>query len=576
LTKGASIRRGAALAIAGMALQLPTQAVAQSVEYFGTPWIYEPVNPLPGQATGTGLAGASLPTNVQTPTAYSNIFGFATQVGDPRSPAWQFTPRFGTNEIFTDNVRETRTDKLADLESEPYVGFMLGADTSHLTGLLDYAGVLQENIHDNDQDRFSNYGFLTAHATVIPGAFYVDLHGSADDVLRSGGGVANPTIQNDLTQTYVLSASPYYVARLGNVGFAELRYQLAQAWFAQNTGEITTPGSSVGPVSASTQQQLRVDFRFPGTFIPRFATYVTMSSGSEITGSNGIGTFWRNTDEVINEYQLTRSVSLIGGGGYEKLGDRRYPLVTGEDGIWDFGGRWQPNADSSLLLVYGRHDLNSDVAAELQYRITPFTSLYVAYTNSIGTAQQSLIANNDASLLNPAGPVSGITFDQSSVLATLNDAALAAAGDLDTVGVPLGIPLSDVENFAPLQNDIFRSKLFRAILYTNVASSPVSLTVYDDQQISLARMSPPETTTKGVLLSWTPSLAQDLFAFVQGGYNFVDVDHARVLNAAAGLHYNLSESLSLSLRYDWIDRTTHPADGSYTQNAITLSIGKNL
>lgn len=580
LKTGAVIARLGALLVGAATLAgSGNSAHAQAIEYFGTPWIYQPMNVLPGQPTGTGPAGASLPTGVQSPTAYSNIWGFATQVGNPVAPPWLFTPRFGVNEIATDNVRQNLYPRQEDLTSQIYAGVLIGADTSHLTGMLDYSGVLQENINATDQNRFSNYAFLSAHATILPGTLLMDIHGSIDDVLRPGAGAGiNPTLlQNgQVTQSYLLSASPYYVARLGDIGFASLRYQASQAWFSRDNGAITIPGLNLAPITSSTQQQARLDIKLPGTFVPRLATHIGLSAGSEVTGLAAVGTFLRSTNQVVNEYQLTRSISLIGAGGWEWLHDKYHPLVTGQGATWEVGGRWQPNANSSILVLYGHHDLKTDIEGEMQYRLTPFTSFYVAYTDSIGTAQQSLIANNEASQLNPAGPVSGISFNQSPVLGILNDAALAAAGDPDTVGVPLGIPLADVENFTPLENDIFRTKLLRGIVYTNLGDSPIALTVYNAQQFSLTGGTPPETTTRGANVSWTPTLSEDLFAFVQGGVNYIDIDRGNIYNAALGGHYLLSPAISIGLRYDFIYRTARPYTGGYIQNAVTLSLNKNF
>ena len=333
---GAVIARVGALLASAAALTGGTgSAHAQAVEYFGTPWIYQPVNVLPGQSTGTGPAGASLPQGVQSPTAYSNIFGFATQVGNPTAPPWLFVPRFGVNEIATDNVRQSYLDRQEDLTSQIFGGVMIGADTSHLTGILDYSGVLQENINATDEDRFTNYGFLSAHATILPGTLLADIHGSIDDVLRPGGGVGlNPTLlQNgQVTQSYLLSASPYYVSRLGDIGFASLRYQVAQAWFSQNADAITIPGLNLGPITSSTEQQARLDVKLPGTFVPRLATHISLSAGSEITGLAAVGTFLRSSNQVINEYEA-HAVDLSDRCGW--LG-----MVAGSDII-----RWSPDRE---------------------------------------------------------------------------------------------------------------------------------------------------------------------------------------------------------------------------------------
>ena len=334
---------------------------------------------------------------------------------DPRAPAWQFTPRFAVDEILTDNVAETAAHRQWDLASQFAPGFLLGADTAHLTGLLDVSGVLQQNIHDNNLDQASIVGFGTAHATFVPGLLFFNLHASADTLNCAGGGLANPTIQSaNTTQDYIVSGSPYAMIPMQDLGFAVARYRLSDATFDQNTGPIN-PLFGVGPISSSIEQEGRVDVKMPGTLFPRLAADLSADWGSDDTGSQGVGNFTRSTEEIINEYQLTRSLSLIGAAGYEWLNDHRYPLVTGEDVVWSVGGRWQPNPDSSLLLLYGRHDLNTDFAGEFQLRLTPFTSVYAAYTDFIGTGQETLIASNDASLLNPAGPVAGITFQEDPV-----------------------------------------------------------------------------------------------------------------------------------------------------------------
>ena len=581
LSNTAGLRRHRVLLLTTVSLALAASTAANAQvdpSYFGTPWILEPTVTIPGeqQPPANNIVA---PVNVTQPTQYSDIFGFATQVGDPNAPPYQFVPRAGVNEVFTDNVEESRTDKQSDLISSLSLGVLAGADTPHLTGLLDYTGVLQDYLHEIHQNNFSNFGFGSAHATILPGAFYVDLHASATDVLRAGGGLVSPVIQNgNATHVYVATVAPYFTTRLGDLGFTILRYNYSEAWFDQNTGPIPILGlpTTIGPITGSTEQQARADFKFPGTIIPRLSSNISLGGTSDNTGFLATGDFERATGELINEFQLTRSLSVIGGAGYEALKDNRFSQINGQGFIWDAGGRWQPNQNSSVLIVYGRHDLKSDLGGEIQYRITPFTSFYAAYTDSIQTSQNSLIANNDAEQLNPAGPVAGITYDQSPLISTLNDASLAMAGDPETLGVPLGLPLSDVDNFQPLQNDIYRTKSFQGMLYSNVLSNPVSLMVYDIQQQSLTGQIPPDITTKGVNLNFSPTLSPQLFGLLTAGYNLVSTDHAKVFNVGAGARYNLSDTLAVALRYDLILRDAHPSTGGYVQNAVTLSINKNF
>lgn len=570
-----------ALALTSLMVLAPSTAQAQQqLDYFGTPWILQPQTTLPGQPE-PAQNNITPTVQVPRPTVYSNIFGFATQVGDPAAPPYQFVPRIGFNEVLTDNVEETKTNKQWDLISSPFVGFLAGVDTAHLVGVLDYTGMYQDFAHEVHRNNFSNFGYGSVHATIVPGEFYIDTRVSADDVQRSGGEIQNPILQNqNATQVYIASISPYFSTRVSNIGFTILRYTYSEAWFNQNTAPISFLGTpiptTIGPISGSTEQQARADLKMPGTLAPRLSTDLSLSASSDDTGFRATGDFQRALGELINEYQLTRSLSLIGGGGYEALKDNKFAAINGQDFIWDVGGRWQPNANSSVLLVYGHHDLKSDLGGEIQYRITPFTSFYAEYTDSIQTSQNTLIAANDATQLNPAGPVAGITYDQSPVLSTLNDASLAMAGDPDSLDVPLGLPLSDIDNFQPLQNDIYRTKLFKSVLYSDVAGTPISLVAYDVQQDSLTGQLPPETTTKGLNLNYSPTLTPQLFGLLTMGYNLVSIDHAHVFNTGIGARYLLSDTLSVGLRYDFILRDTHPNTGGYVQNAVTFSVSKNL
>lgn len=560
-----------ALLSAGMVVP----SYAQTDSYFETPWILQPTIALPGepQPPSNNLL-PSVPTT--QPTAYSAIFGFATRVGEPQAPAYQFVPHASLDEVLTDNVNETYSNRQSDLISNLSLGFLAGADTPHISGVIDYNGVLQDYLHDVHHNDFSNFGYGTVHGTIVPGEFYINLRASADDVLRSGGGLISPALQNgNATQVYTISASPYVTQRLGDVGFAILRYQFGQAWFNQNTAPIPiTPFNQIGPISDSTNQSARADIKIPGTLLSRLSTNLSVSASSDDTGAGATGDFKRALGEALNEYQLTRSLSAIGGIGYEALTDSRFTVLNGEGMVWDVGGRWQPNPDSSILILYGRHDLKSDIGGEIQYRFTPFTSLFASYSDSIQTSQNGVLSPNSVGQLNVAGPVAGITYDQNPAISTLNDASLAMAGDPSTLDIPLGLPLSDVDNFAPLENNITRDRMFQSILYSNVAGNPVSLTVYNVQNDSLTGQLPRVVITRGSHLDYDPTLSPVLFGLLTVGYNEVSTEDERIFNVGVGGHYALSDTLWLGARYDFILRDAHPRTAGYQQNAFTVSISK--
>ena len=94
--------------------------------------------------------------------------------------------------------------------------------------------------------------------------------------------------------------------------------------------------------------------------------------------------------------------------------------------------------------------------------------------------------------------------------------------------------------------------------------------------ISLTGGTPPEVTTRGATVDWTPTISDDLYAFLEGGVNYTDTDRGNTYNFGLGGHYLLSPTLSLGMRYDFIYRTARPYTGGYLQNAVTVSLNKDF
>jgi len=88
--------------------------------------------------------------------------------------------------------------------------------------------------------------------------------------------------------------------------------------------------------------------------------------------------------------------------------------INGNGPIWDAGGRWQPNPDSNIVLLYGRHELNDDFSGQAVWQITPITEFTARYIDAVGNPQSSLLSGGLGSsfgggfgagfLGNPGGP----------------------------------------------------------------------------------------------------------------------------------------------------------------------------
>jgi hypothetical protein len=579
--------RCAALAVAA-AIGVEGAAQAQTEDYFNTPWIgaEKASNATSGAGATQSGAGNDLGPSV------SSLYGRVQAQSQQNSLPWRVSEHVGIDEILTDNSDDTANDRTVDLGSLFSAGLTATADTPRLNGIFSATGIYRREIENTSLNRFGGYGYTRGQFTVIPDTLYFDVRGSADGVSREGGGLQNVLAQQSQeTQVYQILGSPYLYTRADDVGINLLRYQIGQVWFDRNTGAQLFPGFSVGPISSSTNQVAREDFKMAGTVLPRLLSDVSLSVSENDSGALGSGDFTRDRGELVNEYEVTRSTSIIGGAGYERLHDNEFPDVDGEGLVWDVGGRVRPNADSYVLLTYGNHDLRSDFAGELVWRLTPLSDIYAAYTDSITNGQQVLIASNDASELGPEGSLTHVSFDQSTVIGTLDDALLNAAPGGGASASVFGVPLADLNNALPLENGLFRVKAVRASAHSLFENAPLILTVLHVERTQLTSAGQfggsvgRVETSQGAILSWHPELTKDLFGVASLTYEHVnlgdeqsflfnnptDSDH---YGAGLGLSWAITKTLAGVVRYDFIYRESHPSSINSYDNILTIGLHK--
>jgi uncharacterized protein (PEP-CTERM system associated) len=316
----------------------------------------------------------------------------------------------------------------------------------------------------------------------------------------------------------------------------------------------------------------------PGTLVPRLLSDIVLS-GTSSRVRRIQGGFRRAFGELVNEYQVTRSISAIGGAGYESFGNKEIEPLNGEGAIWDVGARWRPNPDSSVMVLYGRHDQKTGISGEIQWRFTPVSAFYAAYTDSITSAQQSFIENNLDSLLGPEGPSVGVTFDQNPTISTLKtqDNLYRRPQDID---VGSGLPLFEVNNYLPFANGFFRLKQSRAALYRNIGGQAIYLSAFHLERRSLINEEAPLVKTNGVKLAWSPVLNGRLVGHAEAGYRVVEKSDGEssfgrqaLVNAAASLTYQVNPTLTASIRYDYTRRVIEP---TVVTNAVSIRLGKTF
>ena len=326
-------------------------------------------------ANQTPVPMASLTDGLDPDSPYTQVFDLGSSTG---GPAWVIIPTAGITEVFTDNASRSSIDKQAAAITSLHASLAARGDTARLQAGLAYTGRYRKGFGGGARSSgFTHAGSALAHAIVIPDFLSLDVRGNARELQRVGYGNVNPDILNrsDTTQSFMATVSPDARWRVGNVGTSDLRYSYTRIWFQRNTGQISTPTGTLGPLSGATMQLATFNLSLPNTLIDRLFTNVQVSGSDQETNRGG-GGFKRASAQAINEYRLGATFSGIVNGGYESLNSPLFTGGLGQGATWDVGGRWRPNVDSSIILLYGSHDLKTSMRGMVTYQLTPLTQFY--------------------------------------------------------------------------------------------------------------------------------------------------------------------------------------------------------
>src|SRR5262249_20610474 len=156
-------------------------------------------------------------------------------------------------------------------------------------------------------NRVSQYGFATAHATLVTDMLFFDVRANTSEINRSGLGTPNQNLSTkaESTQTYVISGSPDFRSRVGDIGFVDLRYSISQVWFQRNTGATVVNGIFLAPLSDSFHQNALFDFKMPGTIDARLLSDISANASYQ-ESSFQLGIYRTAAANFLNEYALTR------------------------------------------------------------------------------------------------------------------------------------------------------------------------------------------------------------------------------------------------------------------------------
>ena len=540
--------------------------------------------PLPG-------AGASPQPTILTPVTegldpddpLAQLYGLTNEIG---GPAWRIIPQVGIAAYITDNASHSSTNREAGAYTHLFGSVAVRGDTPRVQTGLVYSLRYRTGVGGSRGSRgyFSQDGSAIANGVVIPDFLFLDLRASARDIQRIGYGDVNPAILTsaDTTQSYLVSASPDVKWRVGSLGTSDLRYSYSHIWFQRNTGPIATSTGTLAPISDGAIQFARFDFRMPETIFVRLFSDVS-AYGSDQDFLGGVRRFRRGAAQLINEYEFSNSLSGIATGGYESLSSSTFSRANGQGAIWDVGARWRPNVDSSVLVLYGSHDLKTSIRGEASYQLSPLTTVYLSYTNGVTSSQGALASSGGNSFFGGGGALTSIGYEDDLTIGGLNGGGLGSGG-FGAFGGGAGLPFFSSGNFSSLQNGLFRRKLFSGAVTTGVVGDRVTLTVYHVERdsfpgliilgSSLSRFIP-SLTANGVQAHWLHSFTAAINGGVDAGYRTNTLDDGKTWHAGLHATYRVTPTLHATGRFDSIHYSAGGGNG-FSANILSISLAKTF
>lgn len=566
--------RPAAWLIAAVACSVPAIARAFPVESPSAPATTdgggtEAGTAANGAANGTGNGGEA--AAVPTPEGATHQITPQAGGGLPSGPGWTIQPRVDIQEIFNDNIFATQTDRRYDFETVIAPGISIGADTRRLQARLEYDPTAEIYARTSSENNVGQNVAATGLLTIVPDELFLDARAYATQQVLNGGvspnqnnffttGRSGPTSNlfinnNQLTQTYSYSLSPYVTHRFGDTGTLQAGVSYSQTIFGSGA---TIPSNSVfgsQALAGTTQTSTEEYAKF--TTGPRFGRILNQAlfDSTQQTGTGGSGDFHHTLgiDEI--DYAFTREIAGIVDFGGEDLSFAGTPPIHITDVVWDVGARLTPNPDSTITVRYGHHEGINSFFLDATYAVTARTTIYANYSEGLSTDTGEIVNNLDQAAINPYG---------------------------QTINAETGAPLLINNGFFGLTGNLYRQKSLSLTSTTALDRDSISLSVmYQNQKEVSAVPGSPSGSTDGTIgtVSWQHQLTPVTFGTVYADYGIrsfsgTPSETQNLFDASAAVTHIFTESLTGIAQYTFTNSHSNLPGNSYFQNVFLVGLHK--
>jgi uncharacterized protein (PEP-CTERM system associated) len=510
----------------------------------------------------------------------------------PAGGGWTIVPRINFQEMLTDNALQANSPRQWDLISYFSPGIHIAGDMPRLQLNFDYAPALSMYARTSSLNALTQQMNGIGLVTAVPDLAFIDVRavagvqniyggiGGLGTVGGAGAGSMQASVpglaaaatslnRDQEVQTNSFGISPYLLRQFGDWGTGKLGYSFNVSESDRLTGFAASPFlTGSGPDAQTLVSNEQIAHFATGDFLEPLANsfdvdlmqnQTTSGAASGITpGTNVSYTSERDFISDKLTWQINRAIAVFGSGGHENI---VYNVPGGQkvnDLTWSLGTTLTPDPDTFLTLSYGHLNGYNSLSANGRYAMTGRTTLTVSYGSTTGTQLENL-----QSQLNLA----------------------SANGNGSLVNGQTGGQLFGSVNALPVQDGVFRYDTLAAGVQTVLDRDTFAVNLWDTKQTTTgaATSGSSSGTTLSVSGNWQHELQADLklsaalsYAVQNGISGLSGPGNSTSEAASAGLQYQISDTLSSSLRYSFFARQATTTAYTFYENMLILGITKSF
>jgi uncharacterized protein (PEP-CTERM system associated) len=506
---------------------------------------------------------------------------------------WTFVPSVSLEEIWTDNILNTATNRRWDLLTIAVPSIAITGDTPNAQVLFEYGPQFRLAARTPQENSISNQMLGNGLFTIVPDEFYVSASAIAGATPANGGygglgpgvtpnfggfgsqlgslnSVGNTGLSNqNLVQVNSYSISPYWQHRFGDTGSAKIGYQFSESSFSEGGSYIPVFFPTGHNTTSNMTNEGYAQFDTGDRFEP-FQDHV------EANAQIGTGTGFQGNSEqyyILNRltYNANRDISVYGEFGYENLTYAGTPTTKIDDAIWGVGATWTPNPDSTITASIGRRYGDTSVNVSGSYALSARTTIGVSYLTGLQSTLQGIQNQLNLTTVNSSG---------------------------QTVNSVTGAPVAIGTNGLGVQSGLYRIKAFNANVSTvldrdqfsvwlQISESTTVAAAPANSNIPFSISAPPVgSTTQAAtgFANWTHQIREDLTlgAAVSFGTDRTSGSgNQQTVAISVGMQYLLSQTLAATASYSFFDRisstqNTSTQNQGYYQNMVLVGLTKQF